>query len=46
MKKRSCVLVLDCCLLLAACGRLEDIPHLPALPEPDREETAQALTGP
>ena len=46
MKKRSCVLVLDCCLLLAACGRLEGIPHLPALPEPDREETAQALTGP
>ncbi len=47
MKKRSCVLILACCLLLAACGRLEDIPQeLPALPEPDRKGAAEALSGP
>ena len=27
MKKEHCVLILICCFLMAACGRLEDIPE-------------------
>ena len=39
MKKEHCVLILICCFLMAACGRLEDIPEdLSAFPETDRNK--------
>ena len=42
MKKEHCVLILICCFLMAACGRLEDIPEdLSAFPETERKETAE-----
>ena len=39
MKKEHCVLILICCFLMAACGRLEDIPEdLSAFPETERKQ--------
>ena len=47
MKKEHCVLILICCFLMAACGRLEDIPEdLSAFPETERKETAETPAGP
>ena len=47
MKKEHCVLILICCVLMAACGRLEDIPEdLSAFPETERKETAETPAGP
>ena len=46
MKKEHCVLILICCFLMAACGRLEDIPEdLSALPETERKEPAETPAG-